>query len=170
MLHLIQRCTIARPLSQERLGVSLRFDYMGASEFEENAAARSLIAMYLQQEALQKARYADILDDQERSLRLYGLFADNGLPTSTGRRSSTTSAASAPAGNRATSEGAARRRHDAACAGQSQGGACAAAKRSTAGGTCTATSSSPSTRTLRRQGLSWRQASWQYMKLDKIAP
>lgn len=78
MLHLIQRCTIARPLSQERLGVSLRFDYMGASEFEENAAARSLIAMYLQQEALQKARYADILDDQERSLRLYGLFAGNG--------------------------------------------------------------------------------------------
>ncbi|MBX9940564.1 MAG: hypothetical protein K2Y32_14990 [Candidatus Obscuribacterales bacterium] len=77
MLNMIQRCTIARPLSQERLGVSLRFDYMGASEFEQNAAARSLIAMYVQQDALQKARYTDILDEQGRSLRLYGLFADS---------------------------------------------------------------------------------------------
>ena len=74
--YLIQRCTINRPLVNDRLSKAVKLDYMGSAEFEFGATAQSLRA--LQETANQRALITDcincITDGKGRSIRVLHAF------------------------------------------------------------------------------------------------
>lgn len=76
--YLIQRAVIRTPLAPptERLSDSVRFDYMGSSEFEYGTMPQSLRRIEAKQEQLTICKVDDILDG-ESPLRVLSYFDDD---------------------------------------------------------------------------------------------
>lgn len=79
--YLIQRCMIDNPLPKKdvRFGKAIRHDYMGSSEFEWNAVPNAFVYKNLSDYKLSKVDVFEVVDGEEKQLRLFHCFNDEEL-------------------------------------------------------------------------------------------